>query len=64
MTLLHEHLTLCPYCGETFTSLIDTSAGAQEYIEDCAVCCQPIVFNIEMDTVDDIPIISTRRDYD
>lgn len=32
----------CPYCGELITLLVDPSAGTQEYIEDCAVCCQPI----------------------
>lgn len=64
MSMLHEHLTLCPYCGETFTSLIDISAGAQEYIEDCEICCQPIVFTIEIDTMDDTPIVMTKRDND
>jgi len=34
----------CPYCGETFNTTLDWSAGAQEYTEDCAVCCRPIVF--------------------
>ena len=34
----------CPYCGETFETHIDTSAGSQEYIEDCYVCCRPITF--------------------
>lgn len=64
MTMLHEHQTQCPYCGETFTSLIDISAGAQEYIEDCEICCQPIVFRIELDTMDDIPIVTIKRDND
>ena len=35
----------CPWCGERFTSSVDPSAGdSQEYVEDCQVCCQPIVF--------------------
>lgn len=62
--MLHEHLTECPYCGETFTSLIDISAGDQEYIEDCQICCQPIVFSIELATMDGEPIIMTKRDND
>ena len=33
----------CPYCGETITLLIDGSAPEQTYIEDCEVCCRPIV---------------------
>ncbi len=32
----------CPYCGEKIPLLIDCSAGSQEYIEDCQVCCRPI----------------------
>lgn len=33
----------CPYCGEPIELLIDDSAGDQRYIEDCQVCCRPIV---------------------
>jgi hypothetical protein len=32
----------CPYCGETITLFLDLSVDAQEYIEDCSVCCQPM----------------------
>jgi len=32
----------CPYCGETFDTLVDLSSGAFSYIEDCQVCCQPM----------------------
>lgn len=34
----------CPYCGELFEALIDTSNS--DYIEDCYVCCRPIIFTI------------------
>ena len=64
MMNLYEYQTTCPYCGETFTSLIDTSAGSQEYIEDCEICCQPIVFVVELATMDDEPVITTLRDND
>ena len=33
----------CPYCGEPFESAVDTSVEEQTYVEDCAVCCRPIV---------------------
>jgi hypothetical protein len=36
----------CPYCGETFTTLIDCSSDQQSYVEDCYVCCRPINFNV------------------
>jgi transcription elongation factor Elf1 len=38
-----ETITLdCPYCGESFVTSADLSAGSQRYVEDCAVCCRPI----------------------
>ena len=33
----------CPYCGETIDVVVDLSVEYQEYIEDCSVCCRPIV---------------------
>ena len=39
----------CPYCGEGITVLIDASPGAQRYIEDCQVCCRPIVLQVDVD---------------
>jgi hypothetical protein len=39
----------CPYCGESFETAIDWSAGAFRYIEDCQVCCQPIELAGEVD---------------
>ncbi|MGH8597543.1 MAG: CPXCG motif-containing cysteine-rich protein [Gammaproteobacteria bacterium] len=42
MPLLVEHCYTCPYCGESISSLLDLSANAQQYTEDCEVCCQPI----------------------
>jgi hypothetical protein len=32
----------CPYCGEINEIVVDPGGGsAQEYIEDCQVCCRP-----------------------
>lgn len=39
---LQSHAVTCPYCGEPLELLVDTSAGEQAYVEDCAVCCRPI----------------------
>jgi hypothetical protein len=36
----------CPYCGEQIDVLVDCSAGSQEYVEDCSVCCRPIVVRL------------------
>ena len=33
---------LCPHCGEEVDTDPDPGGGtAQEYIEDCPVCCRP-----------------------
>jgi hypothetical protein len=39
----------CPYCGEAIELVIDTSAGAADYVEDCPVCCRPNVIHVEID---------------
>jgi len=39
----------CPYCGEPLELLVDPSAEAQDYIEDCQVCCQPMEVTVAAD---------------
>lgn len=39
----------CPYCGESFETLLDLSAGSSSYVEDCQVCCRPIEFRLEVE---------------
>lgn len=53
----------CPYCGQHFKIVVDCSAGSQEYIEDCEVCCKPIIITA---TVEDGELIAleTRREDD
>lgn len=41
---------VCDGCGEEIVIPIDLSAGeSQEYVEDCPVCCQPMVIRVEID---------------
>ena len=48
-----ETVVLCPYCGEENTILVDESAGgAQQYVEDCQVCCRPWQVTIAADDAD------------
>jgi hypothetical protein len=42
-------LTQCPTCGETIELLIDCSIDEQRYIEDCEVCCRPILIRVVTD---------------
>jgi hypothetical protein len=55
------HVVVCPYCGESFETPVDTSAGAARYIEDCQICCQPIEFNLEVDHAGVLQSLSTLR---
>jgi len=41
-----EYNVTCPFCGEEWTAVIDTSVDLQNYIEDCYVCCRPISFTV------------------
>ena len=36
----------CPYCGEIIEVIVDLSVEQQEYVEDCSVCCRPIVLSV------------------
>lgn len=60
--MLDEVNVTCPYCGEHFVTLVDTSVAQQEYIEDCQICCNPIVFAVSLDTINGEPVVSVRRD--
>ena len=31
----------CPFCGQTFDLIIDTSVASQRFTTDCEVCCRP-----------------------
>jgi len=47
--MLDEVKVRCPYCGERFSAVVDASAGAQSYVEDCPVCCRPIEIAVDVD---------------
>lgn len=46
MQLQEEKTIQCPYCWESITVLVDASVCEQEYVEDCQVCCQPILLQV------------------
>ena len=55
--------TCCPYCGEPIELLVDDSAGDQQYVEDCSVCCRPIVVTVMLDD-DGNPAVAVRAEDD
>ncbi|HKK71181.1 MAG TPA: CPXCG motif-containing cysteine-rich protein [Candidatus Krumholzibacteria bacterium] len=44
--MLEEHAFTCPYCWETIVFVLDLSVDEQEYVEDCEVCCRPILARV------------------
>lgn len=39
----------CPHCAQEIDVYVDPGGGElQEYIEDCSVCCRPILFHAEL----------------
>ena len=61
MDQLSETRISCPYCGEVIDVLIDASVEDQNYIEDCQVCCRPIIFQVTAFPGEE-PRIDVRRE--
>ena len=51
----------CPYCGESISVLVDDSLPEQNYIEDCQVCCRPIVLDVVVDMEGDVAVSAGRE---
>lgn len=63
MSLLESQMVQCPYCWEPIELLMDCSVNEQEYVEDCSVCCRPIVVTVLVDD-EGFPELSVRSEND
>lgn len=54
----------CPHCRQVQEVLVDRSAGDQEYVEDCQVCCSPMSLSVRLDPHLDLAAIDARREND
>ena len=60
-----ETITIqCPYCGESYETVVDLSAGSQRYVEDCAVCCRPIEVTLQVGADGELIDVGTGTDND
>ena len=59
---LIEKYIACPYCGENWVVLLDPSGGSADYVEDCAVCCHPIEFQMCVDRDGNITTLLPHRE--
>ncbi len=50
MSLVQGRDVQCPHCWETVNLTLDLSVAEQSYIEDCPVCCKPMM--VSFSTVD------------
>ncbi|MDQ1091658.1 hypothetical protein QE400_001071 [Xanthomonas sacchari] len=58
MTGTHQFVDLpCPYCGEWIDVALDPSVDVQQYVEDCQVCCKPMLMTVCWDE-DGAPVVS------
>ncbi|MDB6035046.1 MAG: hypothetical protein JWM16_5384 [Verrucomicrobiales bacterium] len=37
----------CPFCGQTFELMIDTTVASQQFTTDCEICCRPFEVQVE-----------------
>jgi len=59
---MEEYDIDCPFCGETINILIDCSVPDQQYIEDCQVCCSPILIGVTVDSDQQIESVTVRQE--
>ena len=61
MPEVSEQNLSCPYCGEPISVLIDDSVAEQNYVEDCQVCCRPIMLDVLVDMDGDV-VVTARSE--
>jgi len=56
-SLAAEATYVCDSCGEEIVVPLDPTEGErQEYVEDCPVCCHPMVLRVEFNATGDASI--------
>ena len=38
---------VCPFCGQSFEIVVDTTIASQRFTTDCEVCCRPLEVFVE-----------------
>ncbi len=53
--MLEDAVTVtCPHCWASITLVLDLSVEDQRYVEDCSVCCAPMVVSFTVE--DGLPV--------
>jgi hypothetical protein len=53
---------ICPSCFQSIELVIDGTVPHQRYVEDCEVCCEPMI--VEIDATGAEPIVEVNREND
>ncbi|GMU70008.1 MAG: hypothetical protein AMXMBFR37_23400 [Steroidobacteraceae bacterium] len=51
----------CPSCGEVSGTMIDLTSDDRRWIEDCQVCCHPMLVEIEIGEHGGLVGVTTQR---
>ncbi|HTD37817.1 MAG TPA: CPXCG motif-containing cysteine-rich protein [Candidatus Limnocylindrales bacterium] len=63
MPLETDALYTCPSCGEQNALGVDPTGGRrQRLLEDCPVCCRPLVFSVVVDPEGDAVVERVERE--
>ena len=54
----------CPWCWVSNSLLLDCSAGDSELVEDCTVCCRPMLLRIQVDEDGQLLGVEVTREND
>lgn len=56
MNSLQSATLQCPYCWEQIEIVVDCSDMDQEYVEDCSVCCSPVIISVTVSDEDTVRV--------
>lgn len=57
-----EAAYICDNCGQEIVIPIDPSAGThQQYVEDCPVCCNPNIIDVQFDHLGEARVWAKRE---
>ena len=52
----------CPYCGERLVVLVDPEDAGASYVEDCQVCCRPMILTVRRSASGELSISARGED--
>jgi hypothetical protein len=61
MQALENVILQCPHCWEEVELLVDCSVAEQQIVEDCSVCCSPILIDVWMGDDEELRVHARRE---